>query len=88
MSRSSTRIVFSILISLLVIAVVYTSVLGAPLGANKTGSHLVSGAKVNLNHFRLSATDQSSFGDLDSISTHQDGGHGCGADKQNYVPED
>jgi len=88
MSKSVTRIVFSILISLLVIAAVYTSVLGAPLGADKTGSHLVSGAMVNLDHFRLSATDQSSFGALDSISTHQDGGHGCGADHQNYSPED
>lgn len=88
MSKPITRIVFSVLISLLVIAAVYTSVLGAPLGAERTGNHLVSGAKVNLDHYRLSAPDQSSLGTLDSLSTHKEGGHGCGADSQTSNPDD
>jgi hypothetical protein len=87
MSKSVIRIAFSILISILVIAGVYTSVLGAPLGANQAGSHLVSGAMVNLDHYRLSAPDPS-FGAFDGLSTHQEGGHGCGADKQTSSPDD
>lgn len=87
MSKSVIRIVFSVLISLLVIAGVYTSVLGAPLRAERVGSHLVSGAKVNLDHYRLSVTGQS-FGTLDGISTQYQGGHDCGSDQQNYIPED
>jgi hypothetical protein len=88
MSKSVTRIVFSVLISLLIIAGISTTVLGAPLGADKAGSHVVSGAMVNLDHFRLSTADQSNFGALDSISTHQDGGHGCGADSQTSSSDD
>jgi hypothetical protein len=86
MSKSVIRIVFSVLISLLVIAAVYTSVLGAPIGAEKVGSHLVSGAKVNLDHYRLSVTGQSS-GTLNGISTQHQGGHDCG-EQQDSVPED
>lgn len=88
MSRSITRIVFSVLISLLVIAAVYTSVLGAPLGADRAGVHLVSGAKVNLDHYRLAVADQSSAGTYDTLSTHLDGGHGCGTDHQTSSPDD
>jgi len=88
MSKLVTRIVFSVLISLLIIAGIYTTVFGASLGTDKAGSHQVSGVMVNLDHFRLSATGQSNFGSLDSLSTHQEGGHGCGADKQTSSPDD
>ena len=88
MSKSVTRIVLSVLISLLVIAGISITVLGAPLGADKAGSHLVSGAMVNLDHFRLSATDQSGFGANDSLSPQQEGGHGCGDDRQTSSSDD
>ena len=54
MSKLTNRIVLSTLISLMVIAGIYTTVFGASSGASEkmTGSHLVSGAKVNLDHYR------------------------------------
>lgn len=54
MSKLTTRIALSVLISLVVIAGIYTTVFGAPSNASDTrsGSHLVSGAKVNLDHYR------------------------------------
>ncbi len=82
MSRPITRIVFSVLISLGVIVGIYTSVLGASPGSTRTGSHLVSGAMVNLDHYRLAKVDQGNFASYDSLSTHKEGGHGCGADQQ------
>lgn len=81
MSKPVTRIVISVLLSLLVIAVVYTSVLGASSAANKTGTHLVSGAKVNLDHYRLASVDQGSSASFDSLTTQKEGGHGCGSDQ-------
>lgn len=88
MSKTITRIAFSVLISLLVIGGIYTTVLGAPLGINKAGTHVVSGAMVNLDHFRLSVADQSSFGAYDSLSPQQDGDRGCGDDRQTSSPSD
>jgi len=82
MSRTVARIVFSVLISLGVIVGVYTSVLGAAPRTNQSGSHLVSGTRVNLDHYRLASVDQGSFASFDSISTHKEGGHGCGSDQQ------
>ncbi len=57
MSRLSTRIALSILISLMVIAGIYTTVFGASSNVSeaRAGSHLVSGAKVNLDHYREAA---------------------------------
>jgi hypothetical protein len=54
MSKLSTRIALSVLISLVVIAGIYTTVFGASSAASEkmAGSHLVSGAKVNLDHYR------------------------------------
>jgi hypothetical protein len=54
MSKLTTRIALSVLISLVVIAGIYTTVFGASPNASEktTGSHLVSGAKVNLDHYR------------------------------------
>jgi len=54
MSKLPTRIALSVLISLFVIAGIYTTVFGASANASDTraGSHLVSGAKVNLDHYR------------------------------------
>ena len=54
MSKLTTRIALSVLISLVVIAGIYTTVFGASSNASEkmAGSHLVSGAKVNLDHYR------------------------------------
>ena len=54
MSKLTTRIALSIVISLVVIAGIYTTVFGASANAAETraGSHLVSGVKVNLDHYR------------------------------------
>ncbi len=54
MSKLTTRIALSILISLIVIAGIYTTVFGASANVSNSreGSHLVSGAKVNLDHYR------------------------------------
>jgi hypothetical protein len=53
MSRT-TRIVLASLVTLAVIVGIYTSVEGASLSArqDKAGSHTVSGAMVNLDHYR------------------------------------
>jgi hypothetical protein len=83
MSKLTTRIAVSVLISLAVIAAIYTTVFGAPLSVPETraGSHLVSGAKVNLDHFREAnaapAPLQSSF----------QNGHDCNSDRQSS-PDD
>ena len=83
MSKLSTRIVLSVLISLVVFAGIYTTVFGASsVFENKAGSHLVSGAKVNLDHYREANPApalQSSF--------QGEGGHDCNSEKQ-YSPED
>jgi|WetSurMetagenome_2_1015567.scaffolds.fasta_scaffold252032_1 hypothetical protein len=84
MSRSTIRIAFSVALSLLVVAFVYTSVLGAPLGAAKIGTHQV---KVNLDHYRLTEMKHSSYGTSDSLSPAWEGGHGCGAE-QTDSPDD
>jgi hypothetical protein len=53
MSKLGTRIALSVLISLAVILGLYSTVSGASNEAgNRAGSHLVSGAKVNLDHYR------------------------------------
>lgn len=54
MSKLSTRVAFSILISLAVIAGIYTTVFGASPDAleSQVGSHLPSGTKINLDHHR------------------------------------
>ena len=53
MSKRVTRIGLAVLISLAVIIGLYSTVLGASDEASaRAGSHLVSGAKVNLDHYR------------------------------------
>jgi hypothetical protein len=83
MSKLTTRIALSVLISLAVIAAIYTTVFGASAGTaeNQAGSHLVSGTKVNLDHYREAnpapAPLQSSF----------QNGHDCNSDRQSS-PQD
>jgi hypothetical protein len=83
MSRKSVQIILSILISLGVILAVYTTVLGAPLGfvGARMGSHLVSGAMTNFNHYRLTAAEQQTYqAQLDAYYNSQTSpGHDCGS---------
>ena len=52
MSKPVSRVALAVLISLAVIVGIYTSVQGAASQTERAGSHLVSGAKVNLDHYR------------------------------------
>ena len=69
MSKSVTRIAWTVLISLAIVAGVYTSAQGASLWGDRTGSHLVSGARVNLDHYRSSQVAADRSGPAS--------GHGC-----------
>lgn len=57
-----TRIALAALLCLVVIIGIFTTVQGATLSArqDRAGSHLVSGAQVDLNHYRESAPAASS----------------------------
>lgn len=79
MSKLTTRIVLSVLISIGVIVGVYTSVQGASPWAERAGAHPVSGANVNLDHYRSVDSQQGSL-DAPSGLLSPDGsgkGHGC-----------
>ncbi len=76
MSRSAIWIASSIVISLLMIAALYTSVSVAHLGVTGTSVHQISAARMNFVHYR----GRSDFGALNSPSLYPQSGHGCGAD--------
>jgi hypothetical protein len=92
MSKLTARVIFSVLISLGIVFAIYTSVQGASANRSesKAGSHLVSGAMVNLNHDRYTVAElqaykaqlESSYGAPDSSK-----GPGCQSDVQNS-PDD
>ena len=92
MSRS-TRIVISVLISLAVIAVIFTSVQAAfpNTGASLGKAHVDAGLNPDLSHSRqapAAAVELQGYeAQLDSLSTHMEGGHGCGADKQSSLDD-
>jgi hypothetical protein len=75
MSKLTTRVALSVLISLVVIAGLYTTVFSASQKQERAGIHLVSGAKVNLDHYREAnpapAPLQSEF------QSGKGAGHGC-----------
>lgn len=80
-----TRIALAALVSLVLLVAVFVSAGGAPISAqpDRAGAHLVSGAKVNLDHYREAAPApapiQSEF--------ESGGGHGCESENQ-AVPLD
>jgi negative regulator of sigma E activity len=80
-----TRIALAALVSLAVIVGIYTSVEGASLSArqDRAGSHQVSGAMVNLDHYR-SAAPQPELAPMQSDSSGK--GHGC--DSENRTSPD
>ena len=83
MSKRINQVAIAVLISLAVVAGVYTSVLGAR-ATSRVGSHLVSGAMVNLNHYRGAALQQINYG-TQTNQIHPD--HNCDSDLQT-APDD
>jgi len=80
-----TRIALAALVTLVVIIGIYTSVEGASLSSrqDRAGSHLVSGAMVNLDHYRAAAPQP----ELAPIQSQPSGkGHGC--DSENRTSPD
>ena len=79
----STRIAMAVLISLAVIVGLYTTVFGASAGQSSVmaGSHLVSGAKVNLDHYREAAP-------APALQPAYDGGKGHGCEHENRASPD
>ncbi|HXG24056.1 MAG TPA: hypothetical protein VNJ09_05820 [Chthonomonadales bacterium] len=85
MSRSKpvTRIALSVLISLGIIAGIYTSVQGSLLeaGVNAANVHVVNGLMTNLNHDRRSASELEKIEMQENLYSQPGGrGHGCEAD--------
>jgi len=76
-----TRIALAALVSLAVIIGIYSSVEGASLSArqDRAGSHLVSGAMVDLDHYRAAAPYRAP---LQASPSGQGQGHGCDSEHQ------
>jgi len=80
MPKLSTRKILAVLISLGVVLAIFTSVQGVLASRSETGSHLVSGAMVNLNHDRLSVAELEAYNvqfDAYNNSSYHNGGGGC-----------
>ena len=85
MSRTSTRVIISVLISVGVILAIFTSVQGASpnVSESRVGSHLVSGAMVNLNHDRFTAAEKAEYkSQLDAYHGSFEGGRGGGCESE------
>ena len=85
MSRLSTRVVLSVLISLGVILAIFTSVQGASpnVADGKLGTHLVSGAMTNFNHDRFTVTEKAEYqAQLDAYYDSLEGGKGGGCESE------
>lgn len=80
MSKPVTRVAFAVLLSLAVIVGIYTSVQGAAPEAERSGSHLVSGAKVNLDHYREAEAAPAPLQEYQPGKGH--GGGGCESENQ------
>ena len=81
MSKRTVRIVLATLISLAVVAGVYTSVFGAALHSGASGGrlHVTAGLTTDLGHARSQASSVNSYlSTFDEISS--DEGHGCGSE--------
>ena len=75
MSKPGTRVVLAVLISLAVIVGIYSTVQGAASETLRAGSHLVSGAKVNLDHYREAEPAPAPLQEYQPGKGH--GGGGC-----------
>jgi hypothetical protein len=81
MSKLNIRVILAVLISLGVIFAIYTTVQSASLntGADKVGSHSVSGAMTNFNHDRFTVAEQEAYqAELEAFNKSSTGsGRGC-----------
>lgn len=85
-----TRIALAVLLSLVVIIGIFTTVQGATLSArqDRAGSHLVSGAQVDLNHYRESAPAAASESQSplpSGVPSHA--GNGCERESQQSMED-
>jgi hypothetical protein len=77
MPKLSTRTTLAVLIGLGVIFAIFASVQGASAGESRAGSHVVSGAMVNLNHDRFTASELETYkAELDAYYGDTNGGDG------------
>lgn len=81
MSKLGTRVALSALICLAIAIGIYTTVFSASpeLAGNRSGSHLVSGAKVNLDHYRSADPAPASL----QTEFKSGEGHNCESEMQN-----
>lgn len=85
MSKPAARIVLSVVISLAVVAGIYTSVQGAlAVEVNSARSHLVSGALTNLNHDRRTAAELEKLEKQTELFSPYGKGHGGGGCESRY----
>jgi hypothetical protein len=80
MSKPVSRVALAVLISLAVIVGIYTSVQGAAAEMERAGSHLVSGVKVNLDHYREADPAPAPLQEFQPGKGH--GGGGCESEHQ------
>lgn len=85
MSKSVARILFSVLISLVLVAGIYMTVYGAAfsVGASSGRIQVTAGLLPDLNHQRMqqaSAPASGYYTGLAEQQSYKDHGHGCGAD--------
>jgi hypothetical protein len=87
MSKLNLRVILAVLISLGVIFAVYTTVQSASLnaGAEKVGSHSVSGVMTNFNHDRFTVAEQEAYqAQLEAYKESAKGsGHECESESFN-----
>jgi hypothetical protein len=82
MSRLSTRVVLSVLISLGVILAIFSSVQGAS-SSNGMGARLVNGAMTNFNHDRFTVAEKAEYqSQLDAYIDSLEGGKGGGCESE------
>lgn len=88
MSRLSTRVVLSVLISLGVILAIFGSVQGASL-SSEMGARSVGGAMVNFNHDRFTVAEKAEYkSQLDSFYDSFEGGKGGGCQSEFHASPD
>ena len=92
MSKPMTRVLLSVIISLAILAAIFTVVqAGADrlsLNSGSAKAHMVNGAMTNLNHDRLTVDEQASYrSQLDAYYGQTEQGHDCNSSQQNS-PDD
>ena len=80
MSKSITRVVISVLITIVLVAGVYTSVLGATLNAGTKSAQVYMGAGVKLGMLHNRSSVQSLDGSGAQAETYNQPGHDCHPD--------